>query len=369
MNRSPLLSLHEAAGARLAGAEPPFVVTYGDVPGEYAAGREGALLLDRTDRSLVRVTGAERIDFLHRILANDVRGLAPGRGNRSLLLTPKGKVLFDFDLCVRPDEVRLSAPPGSGARLAQALEGFHFTEDVSFEDASEGHAPLELVGPRAAQTLERVLGGLPDSEDHEELELTWRDAPLTVTRLPVAGSPGLRVDAGPERAAELWRALVEAGARPGGRAAYDSLRVEALWAEPGVDVDENVYPQEARLERAFDLSKGCYVGQEVVAKIDTYGGLNKRMVALRVSHDDPVGRGTRLSREEGGETRDLGLVTSWAYSFALDGGLVLAQVKRRHQDVGTRFELEGGTGTATIVAAPVRPDALPPTGEDGSSEA
>ena len=81
-----------------------------------------------------------------------------------------------------------------------------------------------------------------------------------------------------------------------------------------------MYPQEARLESAFSLDKGCYIGQEVVAKIDTYGGLNKRLVALKVSHDDPVARGTRLFRLDEGEWRDLGVVTSWAYSFVLDTG-------------------------------------------------
>ena len=76
-----------------------------------------------------------------------------------------------------------------------------------------------------------------------------------------------------------------------------------------------------------------------MAKIDTYGGLNKRLVALRISHDDPVARGTRLFRDDEGEWRDLGVVTSWAYSFVLDTGLVLAYVKRRHQAPGTVFRV------------------------------
>src|SRR5204862_1300194 len=102
------------------------------------------------------------------------------------------------------------------------------------------------------------------------------------------GSPGFRLDAGPEGAIELWRSLVAAGARPTGVVVRDVLRVEGGSALFGVDVDESVYPQEARLESAFSLEKGCYIGQEVVAKIDTYGGLNKRLVALRISHDDPI---------------------------------------------------------------------------------
>jgi folate-binding protein YgfZ len=188
---------------------------------------------------------------------------------------------------------------------------------------------------------------------------------------------GWRLDAGPERAGELWRELRRAGARAAGWVARESLRVEAGWAEAEADVDENVYPQEARLERAFALDKGCYIGQEVVAKIDTYGGLNKRLVALALDGDDPVARGARLLQLEAGEWRDLGVVTSWAYSFALERGLVLGYVKRRHQSVGTEFcvapppaagsaalfKPSESTLRATIVKLPLRAGALPPTGE------
>ncbi|MEZ5976475.1 MAG: glycine cleavage T C-terminal barrel domain-containing protein [Planctomycetota bacterium] len=133
---------------------------------------------------------------------------------------------------------------------------------------------------------------------------------------------------------------------------FDSLRAESVTAQWGVDLDDSVYPQEARLDDAFSLSKGCYIGQEVVAKIDTYGGLNKRLHLLRVGDEDPVAPGTRLfgaPETPGGEARDLGVVTTWAWSFALDGGVVLAYVKRKHQEPGTQFALGEGDRTATIV--------------------
>jgi folate-binding protein YgfZ len=157
--------------------------------------------------------------------------------------------------------------------------------------------------------------------------------------------------------------LVEAGARPAGIIARDILRVEAGQAVYGEDIDESVYPQEARLENAFSLTKGCFIGQEVVAKIDTYGGLNKRLVGLKISHDDPIVPGTRLLRTEDGEQRDLGVITSWAYSFVLDTGLALGYVKRRHQKPGTRFQVGESGATAEIVPIPVRSGAVPVTGE------
>ena len=90
-----------------------------------------------------------------------------------------------------------------------------------------------------------------------------------------------------------------------------------------------------------------------MAKIDTYGGLNKRLCALAVDRDDPVAPGTRLWREDGGEWRDLGVVTTWAYSFARDGGVVLAYLKRRHQERGTRFRIGDGPAVAEVLEVPV----------------
>jgi len=362
VNEPILLELHRAAGARLR-ADPAGVLTYGDVPAEYAAAMEGCALFDATLAGAIDVRGADAVDFLHRITANDVRALPVGRSQRNLLLSSKGKVFFDFDLFRHEDRLRIAVAADRAGHLAEGLEMYHFTEKVSFEVASGTSAPLELVGPRAAEVVRAVSGLATAPADRAFATANFGSAPLLVAALPVAGSHGFRLDAGPERAAALWQACVAAGARPAGVVVHDILRVEAAAAAWGADIDDNVYPQEARLESAFSLTKGCYTGQEVIAKIDTYGGLNKRLVALRVSHDDPVPRGTRLYRLDEGEWRDLGVATSWAYSFVLDSGLVLAFVKRRHQKVGTEFRLGDGPATATIVPIPVRPGAVPITGE------
>jgi folate-binding protein YgfZ len=352
MHASPLLSFHLARGTRLAARpEAPDCttpLTFGDVPREYRAGREGCALFDAADRGRVSVRGADAADFLQRLLANHVRPLAIGAGNPNLLLTPKGKVQFVFDLFRGEDHFELSTSPGKAAELARALERYHFAEKLVIEDSSQDHAPLECVGPSAMAVVARLAETPLELAPFQGRTLVWNGGPLSVRALR---NGSLRVDAGPIRAEGLWRALEAAGACPAGLVARDSLRVEAGQALEGVDVDENVYPQEAGLE-GFALDKGCYVGQEVVAKIDTYGGLNKRLLVLRVGHSDPLARGTPLVRAEAGERRELGLVTSWAYSFALDAGLVLAYVKRHHQALGTAFELGTSGATATIVPPP-----------------
>jgi len=330
-------------------------LVFGEVPAEYEAGRTRCALLDASDRGRVTAGGKDAVELLHRLLANHVKSLEVGRGNQNLLLSSKGKILFAFDLMRRPEELDLSTTPGRGAALCESLERYRFAEDVRFEDKTETHAPLELCGPQSSEVLARALAREVRLAPGSSLPLRWNEAELVLDALPVAGSAGFRIDAGPALVHALWDALERAGATPCGLVARDSLRVEAGAALAGLDVDENVYPQEARLEGAFALDKGCYIGQEVVAKIDTYGGLNKRLVALKIAHSDPIPRGTALLFDEDGERRELGLVTSWAYSFVLDTGLALGYVKRRHQEPGTAFELGDNLGRASIVPLPVRP--------------
>ncbi|MEZ5979417.1 MAG: glycine cleavage T C-terminal barrel domain-containing protein [Planctomycetota bacterium] len=361
MRPQSLVDRFGAAGARFAGGDPELaVLTFGDVPAEYRAGREGALLLDATARGRVVVRGEERADFLHRILANDVRSLAPGAGNRNLLLDPKGKVVEMFELCVEDDAIVLEAEEGRGAALLSAVDMFLFAEKVELADASAGAAPLALCGPRAFEVVRELLGVEPPTEPGH-----WRESNgVRAVCAIVAGSRGWRVDAGVDGAAESFDRALAAGAAPGGLVAEDSLRVEAAAVRFGADVEGGVYPQEARLENCFSLTKGCYTGQEVVAKIDTYGGLNKRLVTVALDRDEPVARGTALlAPDDEGGTRRIGVVTSWAYSFELDRPVALAYVKRRNQAVGNAFTLDGEHGTATIVATPLRGDGEPVTGD------
>ncbi|MEQ1894212.1 MAG: glycine cleavage T C-terminal barrel domain-containing protein [Planctomycetota bacterium] len=353
MQASPLLDHHRRAGRRLVprpeAPTHPTPLYFAPPPEEYRAAHSGAALFDESERERLTVRGKDAADFLHRLLANHVKALAIGGVNRNCLLSPKGKVLFLFECVRQAEHFELELPPGTAKALAEALERFHFSEQVEFEDTSASFAPLVLEGTLARACLQRAFGASEPHPDGVVRTLEWRGAPLTVAAL---GHERWRIDAGSVALVDAWKALLAAGATPCGLVVRDSRRVEAARALFGLDVDENVYPAEAGLDDAFALDKGCYIGQEVVAKIDTYGGLNKRLVPLAVTHSDPVARGTKLFRAEDGERRELGLVTSWAYSFALDTGLVLAYVKRRHQEVGTEFDLGDGPARARIVAPP-----------------
>jgi folate-binding protein YgfZ len=305
------------------------------------------VLFDDTDRSRLRLSGSDAESFLHRILSSHVKSLAPGRGQRALLLSAKGKVLFDFELYRTEAGYTLSVPAGRAAALAAALDMYLFSEKLTLTQASEDYAPLILSGPRTDAILELAFPITLPEDTYAHIQF----GDMIFARTLYAGQPAVRIVAAPQRVPELWRQLRDLGALPAGLIVRDILRVEHLAPLFGVDIDESIYPQEARLEDAFSLDKGCYIGQEVVAKIDTYGGLNKRICALKLDHDDPVPPGTRLYRLDEGEWRDLGVITTWAYSFEYDTGAVLAYLKRRHQEVGTVFRVGEGPGTAIVTRA------------------
>ena len=148
VQNSPILPRHQAAGARLAGEA---LLTYGDVPAEYRAAQEGAVLFDVASRGAVEVFGPEAEAFLHRLTANTVKGLPVGGGNASLLLTGKGKVQHVFELVRSGEErYRLSTSTGCAEPLRAALDMYHFAEELELVDATDEHAPLELCGPGSA---------------------------------------------------------------------------------------------------------------------------------------------------------------------------------------------------------------------------
>lgn len=346
MQQSPLLDHHRAQGARVTGTHADAqVLTFGAVPEEYAAGTQSCSLIDASTSGAIVVRGPDAPAFLHRLLANEVLPLQIREGNPNLLLTPKGKIQARFDLFREPDGYRLETPVGVTESLLTSLDMYLFGEDVELQDVGAECAALFLGGPRAKEIAEATVGPLTSNMDIRD----WQGLPLRISSAEVAGDRGLRLDAGEQGCLALWQALQTAGATPLGRVAEDSLRVEALRPRWGLDISDEIYPSEARLDNEFNLEKGCYIGQEVVAKINTYGGLNKQLFCLALDMDDPLPLGARLTRDVDGETRDLGLITTWAYSFHLDQAVALGYIKKRHQEPGTQFQVGDTGATATLL--------------------
>ncbi len=296
---------------------------------------------DLGGRGLLRATGADRVRFLNGMVSNDVAALEPGGGQLALLLDRKGKILADLELLAESDGLLLDLSPGRAPVAREALERHVIADDVVFEDLAPRLGQLSLEGP-AAREAARALGA-PELEPHShaagsDAEVVWRAGGSL-------GLAGVRAIAPRTRIAELVRAsgLPELEPLPG-----EILRIEAFLPAYGIDFSADQFPAEARLERAISFEKGCYVGQEFVARIRSRGAVNRLLVKL--SCTAPVEPGATIQAKG----RRAGTVTSAALS-PVSGPLALGYVRRELAVPGTALEIGGAP--AQVLGPPLEPEA------------
>jgi folate-binding protein YgfZ len=317
-----------------------------------AGTRSGAGLFVMDDRALLEVRGEDRVRWLDGMISGDVQALEDaesGAGCYATLLTNRGAIVADlhvgrlgeiFVLESRRDQIR---------KIQETLERFIIADDVTLIDQSRDFEALGLEGPRAAEILESAIGAEPDLSAESWAEFRVEGLPIRVGAFGFSGEEAfqIHVASGDRRAVEqaLAAAGNERGLIRGDAAALDVMRIEAGIPLLGAELDETVLPPEARLERAISTSKGCYVGQEIVARLRARGQVNHLLVGLQIEGETPPDVDTPLLSDG----RGTGEVTSSGLSPTF-GPIALAFVRREHSEVGTRVEFEGGA--ARVAALP-----------------
>ncbi|HKB15221.1 MAG TPA: hypothetical protein VKF62_04110, partial [Planctomycetota bacterium] len=245
---------------------------------------------------LVRVGGTEAVSFLQRLLSCDLRDLAPGASAPGCLLSPNGRALAVVLALRTEEEVLLEVEAPFAPPLAQALERYRFAEAVEIADRSATVSWLVLLGPRAPDALRAIGIAEPPAGGTHASTARGDGRVLRADRL---GAPDFRLLVPREQAVPLLERLLAAvpAAKPIGTVALEHLRIRAGDPRPGLDLDDSVYPEEAGLEAALSTSKGCYPGQEVVAKIRTYGGAKRRLVVVGFEAGNTPRRGDLLEKE------------------------------------------------------------------------
>ena len=309
---------------------------------EYHAARTGAALRDAQASFRLYMHGADHLDFLHRMTSNDFHNLQIGHGLEAVFIEQRARIL-DLATCYRgPDATALILSPDSRTAIPTWLDRFIFAEALELVDQTDETAMFELVGPQAAQLVARVLDtDLATFQDHQLLDPQVADG-LWLTR---TFGPGLRTFGPPPAIEDLWQRFVAAGARPIGSETWEILRTEQGLPLLGRELTQDYNPWEAGLGRAIHLDKGCYIGQEVIARLDTYDKVKQHLVGLRLSVAElpPTGQPLRDG------TRAVGRITSAVHSPTL-GPIALAYVRRSACTEGTA--LDAGGAQATVVPLP-----------------
>jgi hypothetical protein len=349
VNSTPLdIALEGAQMAEDLGVE--VAAHYGDPAAEERALWEGAGMVDRCARGVVTVTGPEALSFLHSLLSQDVAALADGEGVHTLLLQPQGKLDVDLRMLRVGDEGWLDCEVGKGEQLASSLRRFKIRVKAEVEDRTGAWGCLAVRGPAAAAVVEAAGGVAVLEAAHAHVSPTaWGD--VRVVRADWPGVPGVDVVGPLPALAGAWKDLAGAGAVPAGLAAFEAVRVAAGVPRQGRDLDEKTIPQEAFLDLdAVSFTKGCFLGQELVCRIDTRGHVNRYLRRLELAGDARPPTGAEVLWEG----KEVGALSSVAASKA---GTVALGYLRREVDLPAQVLLrwDGGEATATASALPGRP--------------
>jgi len=324
----------------------------GDPPAEQRAMARSAAVVERSHRGVLAVPGADRLGWLHLLLTQHVEALADGAGTEALVLDANGRVLHHMVLGHVDATVWLDTEPGDAPGLLGYLQKMVFWSKVEPRDATAELAVLSVVGPQTSGVLDAAGAPAP--------QRPYACAPLPgggfVRRMPWPGTDA--ADLLVPRGSAWWDRLVEAGARPAGTMAFEALRVESLSPRLHVDTDDRTIPHEVGwIGAAVHLAKGCYRGQETVARVANLGRAPRRLVLLHLDAGDehqPVpGDPVTL----GG--RPVGRVGSVVLHHEL-GPVALALVKRT---AAVDAELVAGVGERAAPAA-IDPASVPQ--EDGA---
>jgi folate-binding protein YgfZ len=343
------------------------VLHFVDPVAEYNALRHGAALVDRSHRHRLTLKGDAAADMLNGLVTNDVSQLEPGRGQYAAVLSAKGRIIADLRIFRRADgSFLVDAPARAAQGWMEVVRKFINPRLAMYSDQSLSLSDRGVFGPRAAENVAAVLSLdaqlLRTREPLELLETDWNGERVLIASSDELGLPGFDLFISSQSAPALDEAFISAGVTPAGLSAWEIARIENGTPEWGLDMDETTLSQEANLDKlqAISFTKGCYTGQEVVARVHFRGHVNQHLRMLRFVASVLPPKGAKIfSTGEGDEApeRSIGEVRSAAHSPRL-GGVAIAMV-RREAPIGSSVTIrwEGTECQAGVYELPLEPTA------------
>lgn len=345
--QTPLIEEHKSENARLAefsGCELP--ESFGGFEAEYRATRESVAIFDTSWNAIWFVGGRDRVQYLHNVTSNDIKGLNEGRGLLALLLNPQGRILAELEIYALPERLLVRSHASQSERTLATLKKYIIGSKVEIDDATGSMGSFAVEGPQAADAVWQSCAVDMEGMPHMGIrEMSFEGGACWVLRRSHFGAFGAEFIAPREHLAALWRKVLAAvrslGGAPIGVAALNALRLEASVPWFPADFNDAMIPHEAALEETHvSFNKGCYTGQEIVERVRSRGHVNRMRVSLKFSTSEAPGAGTKL-RAGGAE---VGFVTSAAYSPANGGSAIgMGYVRREQLALGSILEFESGT--------------------------
>jgi folate-binding protein YgfZ len=355
--RSPVAGILEQLSAVFGGPnEQDVPIHFGDWQAEYQAAIDAVAIFDCSTMTKVEISGRDHVRFVNNLCTNDIKRLGAGSGCEAFFTTAQGKILFFVRVFAGSESIWIDTVRGCAAALLAHLERYHITEQVEMADRSADYGQFLLIGPNAMRCLSSAgkddlpplseLGHAATDIAGHRVSLMHNDAlaqPAIELRVPVAAADAVW--------SELWRAGLPLGLRPIGATAFEAVRIESGWPIYGRDIDQSNLPQEVgRNSRAISFTKGCYLGQETVARIDALGHVNRHLIGLELKATEPPVAGCNV--DSGGRT--VGQVTSSAYSPSRGHAIALGYVRRGFDRPGAELmiQTQGGPVPAAACALP-----------------
>jgi folate-binding protein YgfZ len=320
---------------------------------EYRAAIDGAAMFDVSDRALIEVTGRDRVAFLHNFCTNDIKRLQPGDGCEAFVTNVKGRILGHILVFAEPDSLWIHSDPGTQTVLIDHLESFLITEDVHIRDATLAVPQTLVCGTEASRVMEQGLGvnvtGVAMAAHAETIVTT----DIRVRRVPWIVGTAFLIMVPDGLASALQENLEDAGCVPAAPDILDVLRIEAMWPRYGVDMTDDHLAQEAgRTVQAISFTKGCYLGQEPIARLDALGHTNRELRGIRCDAPGKVSPGAVVVDVLG--AAEVGRISSAVVSPATNCPVALAMLKTVANKPGTavRLRTEDGAEVGGVVFGP-----------------
>lgn len=340
----------------------PVVLTYSSVASEYDAIWRRAVVVDRSHRARMRFSGEKAADVLTGLVTNDVTALLPGQGQYAAALTPKGKVVADVRILRLEDRYLTDTSARARDGWTGVVRKYVNPRLASYGDDADTLC-LGVFGTQARYVVEEMTGlghsALALLAPYAHVTVAASGDPYVVMRSPELGVEGFELFMPSRRLQELWDAAVAARATPAGLAAWEAARVEAGRPEWGIDMDDTTIPQEANLDTlgAISFTKGCYTGQEVVARVHFRGHVNRTLRGVRASGNEAPRLRAVLFDATG---KSVGEVRSSVTSPRL-GGIALAMLRQEIENGAQLIARWSGdpAGDETAGEMPVDVVALP----------